>query len=247
MDRRLFVVPEQILSQSPVLEQICAEIDPASVVALPAISATGFELVLEYLYSHDLAKIGLGDGTGMARRLAELYISATGLMLNLLVNKIIEKLGSLGLCSEHQKSLLFELADTIYANTPAADRVFKDFFITSLVFDLKRSDPWPQGSADQLLARGGQLAIDITQAHRMRNELLTRERRKLLHTWCFILYIDVAIGDVANETKGRKKHSYRVRPHYSSTETLSNGTDCVLRPLTISANFPIQTDSQNDH
>ncbi|MCJ1437270.1 hypothetical protein MMC27_006656 [Xylographa pallens] len=155
-----------ILSQPPRLRQRFSSGPVSSPVKLTGILPRMFRLLLEYLYTHTVDYDRWGSGEELAMELAILYVEA-----------IAFELDSLKQLIENPK-LLLEVAEEVYRVLPKTDRVFKDFFVKALDKCRCGSANFPVKYADELIEKGGELAIDICKAERRRSSVLSEKEAR---------------------------------------------------------------------
>ncbi|MCJ1397581.1 hypothetical protein MMC11_000775 [Xylographa trunciseda] len=172
-----FTAHVAILSQSPRLRQQFSSGPISLPFKVTDILPRTFRFVLEYLYTHTIDYDRWDSGDSLAMELAILYVEAIAFGLDSLKHLIVCKLESMPAIKDNP-TLVLELAEEVYRVLPKTDRFFKDFFVKAL--DQCRAGPakFPVQYADELIERGGDLAIDICKAERRRSSVLTEKEAR---------------------------------------------------------------------
>lgn len=146
-------------------------------------SGTTFGLVLEYLYTHDLRAVIFASGAESIQVLGRMYIAGIQLRLNLLTDVVVTMLNELALSCTH-KALLFQAAEEVYSHTPVLDTAFKEWFKNRLVSLRRGNEAFPEPITSRIVAKGGQLAVDISFARHREKELLATSNAGTLSSFC---------------------------------------------------------------
>ena len=176
-----------ILSQSPRLRQRFSSGPVSSPVKLTGILPRTFRLLLEYLYTHTIDYDHRGSGAELAMELAILYVEVIAFGLDSLQQLIVSKLETMPVVKDNPK-LLLEVAEEVYRVLPKTDRVFKDFFVKALDKCRCGAANFPVKYADELVERGGELAIDICKAERRRCTVLS-EKEASMRVHCHLFRV----------------------------------------------------------
>ncbi|MCJ1390234.1 hypothetical protein MMC18_003092 [Xylographa bjoerkii] len=166
-----------ILSQSPRLREQFSSGPISLPLKVTDILPRTFRFVLEYLYTHTIDYDRWDSGENLPMELAILYVEAIAFGLDSLKQLIVSKLESIPVLKDNP-TLVLELAEEVYRVLPKTDRLFKDFFVKAL--DRCRCGPakFPMQYADELIERGGELAIDICKAERRLSSVLTEKEAR---------------------------------------------------------------------
>ena len=177
--KQIFTAHMAILLQSPRLRQQFAPRTPLRPIQIMDINPKMFGYILEYLYTHRMDFNLLEAGEGQPKALAQLYDGASQLGLDSLQQVIVFQLEMLPALKDNP-TLVLELAEELYPKILKTDTFFKPFIIKALEQYKEGPVPYPEDYVEKLIAKGGDLAVDINKAERRRSSAMKAKEASML-------------------------------------------------------------------